>query len=347
MTANLAPFLPIAVGSLPHKDPRAALDLIFTYLPSTPFWPQLPGRDFRESMYFQYTGGIPSVRIDKENERISIDTSSSPERDLEDFYGHALSEDLEHFAFSDGCATGFELFLKEIERRSGEKMHFLKGQVTGPFSFGLSVPDEQGRAILYNEDYYEAVVTGLSLHARWQARALKRLHDTVILFIDEPYLVSYGSAFVSTPREEVVRSIKTVVEQIHAEGALVGVHCCGNTDWSLILDTGLDILNFDAFQFFENVMLFADQLKTFLARGGGVTFGIVPSDERVLSTGETVLAPMLKEHLNVLSRNGVDASLLRSRSTVSPACGLGSQTQEVAEVTLRTLRNVSKAMSDV
>jgi hypothetical protein len=41
----------------------------------------------------------------------------------------------------------------------------------------------------------------------------------------------------------------------------------GNTVWSLLLETRLDILSFDAYSYLENLSLYPKGLKTFLERG--------------------------------------------------------------------------------
>ena len=55
--------LATGVGSLPHKEIGAALDLIFAYLPSIPFWPQLPKRDIREGMVAQFSENLPCLKV--------------------------------------------------------------------------------------------------------------------------------------------------------------------------------------------------------------------------------------------------------------------------------------------
>ena len=59
-------------------------------------------------------------------------------------------------------------------------------------------------------------------------------------------MTSFGSAFVSISREKVIRMLNEVFSGI---SGLKGVHCCGNTDWSVLLATGLNILNFDAYNY--------------------------------------------------------------------------------------------------
>jgi methionine synthase II (cobalamin-independent) len=344
-TQNL--FVPLAVGSFPHKEPESALALIFKYLPRIPLWPQLPQKDFRESMYIQYCAGMPSIIIDEKRQRIYMDTSSSPEADLGAFYEGVLEEKIERFAFSPVHAAGFYAFLSSFKKLSQGGELYIKGQVTGPFSFGLTVTDEQDRPIIYNQTYYEAVVAAISLHAKWQTGRLKELHPRVLIFIDEPYLASYGSALVSVGREVVVQSINMVIDRIHEAGAIAGVHCCGNTDWSAVLETNLDLLNFDAYQFFDNVILYGPQLKNFLGRGGVLAWGIVPSSEAVLNMTAEELISKLHRQLEALAGIGVDLQTVKRNSFISPACGLGSQSIAVAESALEKLNFISDMFAGV
>ena len=42
---KLFPGLATAIGSLPHQDMEAALELVFEHLPDCPHWPQLQSLD--------------------------------------------------------------------------------------------------------------------------------------------------------------------------------------------------------------------------------------------------------------------------------------------------------------
>ena len=83
-----------------------------------------------------------------------------------------------------------------------------------------------------------------------------------------------------------------VFAAIHAEDALAGVHCCANTDWSVLLATQVDILNLDAYGYLENLALYPDELRQFIDRGGYVAWGIVPNNELVLTTPQTLAERM-------------------------------------------------------
>ncbi len=85
---------------------------------------------------------------------------------------------------------------------------------------------------------------------RWQIQKFQPFADKVICFIDEPILSGFGSStYVTVKREDVVGLLNEVITAVHADDALAGIHCCGNTEWSILIDAGVDIVNFDAFEY--------------------------------------------------------------------------------------------------
>ena len=135
-------------------------------------------------------------------------------------------------------------------------------QTTGPISFGLTIVDENKRAIYYNPEFIDVVVKALAMKCRWQIRKFRPYAENMICFIDEPILSAFGSStYVSVTRDDVVAKLGEVIEAVHAEGALAGVHCCGNTEWSILIDAGVDIVNFDAFDYGETIALYPEAVK--------------------------------------------------------------------------------------
>jgi hypothetical protein len=136
-----------------------------------------------------------------------------------------------------------------------------------------------------------------------------------ILFFDEPSLSSFGSAFSSLNREDVVHSLN---ECFDAVKGLKGIHCCGNTDWSVLLSMNLDILSFDAYGYLETLSLYPKELKAFLERGGILAWGIVPTSEDVLKEEAESLVKRFKEGVKTLSKKGIDQTLLE-RAILTPS----------------------------
>jgi hypothetical protein len=326
-------FLTTHVGSVPHQDPTELTHRLASLL-DIPAWLQLPRRNYLENIYTQYAATLPGAVVDAEKEKAVMHTDGDFEAQLEVFYQSVIDDRLEDFALTPDCALGFFTLLDELRPKPAS---WVKGQVMGPISFGLTVTDQDLRASLYNETLADALVKHMSMTSRWQVRQLKIIGENVILFVDEPYMASFGSAFISLSREQALGYMNEVYDAVHSEGALVGVHCCGNTDWGLLLASHADILNLDAYGFLENLALYPTELRAFLDRGGAVCWGIVPNNELILKETAHSLADRLRNGLKMIaekaSARGVSISTdeLSARSLIAPACGLGSTTIDIAE----------------
>ena len=244
--------LATGVGSLPFKDPVQALDLIFKYLPEIPFWPQLPRRSFLEGMLIQYSQNIPCLSIADDD---LIFHSRNIDAELERFYEKIISQDLEHFAIGAGYASGLYEFRRMLRENPQllNPVRYIKCHITGPFTFSASVKDDKDVPLLHEPVLRQAIIKGLAMKALWQVRFFKEFNKKIIMFIDEPYLVAVGTSQCSLPKTEIIDKINQLVGLIHDNGALAGLHCCGNTDWELVMASDIDILNFDEFSRYYNI----------------------------------------------------------------------------------------------
>ena len=50
-----------------------------------------------------------------------------------------------------------------------------------------------------------------------------------------------------------------------SEFYIASLHCCGNTDWSMLLKRDIDILNFDAYNFVKEFSLYHADIKNFIS----------------------------------------------------------------------------------
>jgi methionine synthase II (cobalamin-independent) len=164
----------------------------------------------------------------------------------------------------------------------------------------------------------------------------------VIIFVDEPYLSSFGSAFINLNREQVLQYLGEVIGAIHQEGALAGVHCCGNTDWTLLIDAGVDIINFDACEYFQGLTLYGDQVKLYLSHGGLLAWGIVPTSPQVAKFTADELQSSFVEKVGILAKKGISKEVLYRQSLLTPSCGMGTLSVEIAEKVLSLLSEVSQ-----
>ena len=328
------------IGSLPHKDPAAACRLVWDLLPQIPFWPQLPKRSELENMYYQYAENLPGLVV-KESGGFHIDQNKEGfYEDLEGFYQAFLSEDLEPFRISRDYAAGLYLWLENEERL--EAASAIKGQITGPISFGLQVTQEDRRSILYNDTLRDVMVKQLLRKAQWQVDLMKRIHPRPIMFLDEPYLAAFGSAFTNIDRDTVISLFKEILSGIDS---LTGIHCCGNTDWSLIFESEPDILSFDSYSYPDSLFLYQKHLVRFLERGGIIAWGIVPTDESdIRKESVETLIERLENAWERLAGLGFEKKGILARSIITPACGLGSVSEQVATEAFRMTSRISEAI---
>jgi methionine synthase II (cobalamin-independent) len=312
--------LPTIIGSMPHTDPQAACSQILHYLKDIPAWPQLPRRAYTENMYVQYSQGFPGVVV--KDDRIYIDRSQDLDKPLEKLYAAYLENDVDQFPISPDYAAGLHSFLS----MTNLSPRAVKGQITGPVTWGLTVTDDSGKSIIYDDVLGDAVAKLLRLKAGWQEKALSRICPDTIIFIDEPYMASFGSVSVPLSKEKVISLMEEVFDGITG---LKGVHCCGNTDWSVLLGTSVDIVSFDAYDFAGSLSLYPAEVKKFLDRKGAIAWGIIPNSEEALAK-ETVasLKDRLEEAMAPFTRNGVRFRQLLEQGLLTPCCGLASLTSD-------------------
>ena len=332
--------LATGIGSMPHKDADTALDLIFKYLPQIPFWPQLPQRDMREGMVAQFSENLAGVKFTAQGLIFRPD-----DKELEAFYERLIAQDVDYFKISPDIALGLDRFYARLQKENLKKAEFIKCQVTGPFTFAASINDADGQALLHNAVYRQAILKGLAMKALWQVNLFKEFGKKIILFFDEPYLGCFGSAYTPLNREDVIRDLGELTAQVKSKDVFIGIHCCGNTDWSIFTDIEtIDIISFDAFGFLERLLLYAGNLKGFFKRGGILCWGIVPTREFGPDIKPEVLQEKIKSGVAALVKKGLDKDLLLANSFFSPGCGLGTLDADTAEGVLRLLSQLSRSL---
>lgn len=337
--------LATGIGSLPFKEPEAALDLIFKYLRQSPFWPQLPKRDVREGMIAQFSEGFPCIKVTGDG---IFFNAAEKEKELEVFYGRIIAGDIDYFRISEDFASGLYRFYQRLEKHNLKNIEFIKCQVTGPFTFAAAVNDDRGIALLHDKVFMQVILKALVMKALWQIRLFKKFGKRIILFVDEPFLGCFGSGYTPINREDVIKGLSEFGKEIKSEGVLLGVHCCGNTDWSIFTDTQeIDIINFDAFGFLDRLVLYADNLKNFFKRGGMLCWGIVPTGNFSVKETTKLLTDKIKEGLNILINKGLGKNLLLDNLLLSPACGLGSLSTDKAEPIFKALYEVSTLVKNL
>lgn len=338
-----------AIGSLPNSDVNSAMKIVEDNFSQIPFWPQLAKLSKNEDMIVQFLEGIPGLvegadKIHLENESDEFfENLECFFMDYEEIISNNNFELLEKYAVSEKNSTTFKPFLKMVERL---KPDYAKGQIVGPFTLATTLTDKENKCVYYDETLKEIVVKILSLKALWQINEIKKVSpNTVpIIFMDEPSLSQLGtSAFLTISKDEVIEIIKEISDLIKENGAKSAMHCCGKCDWTIPIRGGLDIINLDGYFFAQSLSLFADELKPFLLHGGIIAWGMIPTlDKDALTSANTdSLLKKFNEAIDYLIIKGIDKELLLNNSMITPSCGAGSLTTELAQKAMNLTKGLS------
>jgi len=306
---------------------------------------------FLENMYVQFSERIPGVVLDPENEGIWVDTATITDKEREQVYTDwsivfegidpenggvpieaRVNEALGRYAISQDYAAGL-YYLKESG--IGGRAAGVKGHMTGLFSWGFTVPDQNGKPIIYDDESFDIIARAMLLKARWQQGFLEEINPNAIFHLDEPYLVNAGSAFISGSS-----ALEWLDEESKAIKGNIGAHCCGATDYSRLFNSPLRIVALDltgenwdgdwsTANFAESFVTSAPSagVKDFLRRGGIIALGVVPYRTSISPDQVTAHALSLFAELG---KRGIDVRPFIRQFIITPTCGGGSETVEAA-----------------
>jgi hypothetical protein len=325
------------IGSVPFSDIKKAVDFITRGF-EMPFWPQFPKISQKENMYVQYSENFPGIKY--EQDKIFFERGDNFDKSAEEFMERYISDNLDSFKLSEEYAKGFhELLSRDI------KKDFVKGQITGPISFGLQICDKNKKPVLYDDIMMDIAVKNITMKAKYQVRELKKIADNVVMFIDEPFMSAFGSALISISREQIISYLNEILGNLNC---IKGVHCCSNTDWSLILDMNLDILSFDAYSYFDKFLIYSNEIKKFIENGKTIAWGIVPTNKEEIAVNDIdSIFNLLIEQINQLTKKAnIEVSQILKQSIITPSCGTGSLDENDAEKVFNFSKTISLKLKE-
>lgn len=315
----------VGVGSLPHRDANEAAAFCVAEFGVATI-PSLPRRSPAEGMIAQAVVGLPGVSLGPYGS-IAIDPSrvepSSPTR-----------TELALDAF-----VGMTAFL-DLARRSSLDGAPVKWQFVGPVTLGVTLH----RAGLDTEVAFDVGLRAVREHLAHLsaaiAEALPRSPQLVVL--DEPLLTDLMASDFPIPPDRAIDMMSSAMAAVTSTAALAGVHCCGPVDLATLLASGPGAISIAVT---DDVLDYTGYLSRFLDDGGIVVWGAVPTDGPVPGSAERHWR-RLSDLWCALVQQGCDAVRLRRQSMVSPACGLGAHSQDVASRIARLASEVGARVRD-
>ncbi len=342
--------LPTLIGSLPVPDHQQGLEMIFAHTPAIPLWPQLPGNPL-EGMMRQFIEGMPGI-IDG-LDRTYFDTGGENfETELLAFFEDYLAanenpDELTNSRFTVSEERGGGLYRLKEELTKQSAIQAVKGQITGPFTLLTGLKDLDNRLGYYDPTIREMAVKGLAAKAAWQVRFLRESGLPAIVFIDEPALAGLGSSsFISISLEDIGQDLTEVIDAIQQAGGYAGIHVCANTDWEFLLSLNLDILSFDAHGYFDRLASSKTKVHEFLQRGGIIAWGGVPTSaaDAILAESAESLVARWESHADLIADSHWNRTTILAQTLITPSCGTGSLTFDLAKRVLELTRDVSTTL---
>ena len=334
----LPPCATTGIGSLPHTQLELALQAALQL--DVPFLPQLPAGNPSELMIPAALDGVPGLAFDGEGMcTIDLPRWERERAGLEAALDQAFeSRVFGPFEPSPQACRAFRPFIWEVEHR---KLPFAKVQIAGPFTVRWLARTSEGGPAALVPALEQQIFRLVMAKALALARAVRAVGATPIVFLDEPGL--YALERTNPQHLVMLQELKLLALALQQEGALVGVHCCSNTDWPLLLDLGLDLLSTDVRLSLDALVADRKGFARYLASGATLSLGIVPTDlassYEVRELVESVEATLRATLPRTMRFEEVAAHVL-----LSPACGLAMRTVIDAERIFEELRQAQRLL---
>jgi len=341
MSRTIAALTTTGIGSLPHDAVGAALDQAFRM--DIPYLPQLPRRDPREFMLAHALEGMPGIVSDSEGMIIlDLPAWKRGAAQYDDKLEAALDKGRwELFLPSAAYAAALQPFLERLGKSEGK---YAKAQVAGPMTLQWSLRTEDGKfpppAVM---THVSRTVLARSLAL---AKAIKTAGKKPIVFVDEPGL--YAFSRMQPGHIVMLQELRINLMALKKQGARVGLHCCSDADWGALMGLGLDILAIDARLSLPSLLKAGEALVTFVAMGGRLALGVIPTDRGDTIPVATLIAD-IEGRLRTLEQYfPTRASIIENilgRSLLTPACGLAFLEKKTAENVVDRLNEFRSAFS--
>jgi methionine synthase II (cobalamin-independent) len=318
LDAPLPPGVATGIGSLPHREPAAAVEFVLRTTPQLPYVPTLPRSHPAEGMLGQIAVGVPGVSIDDEGGLVI----------RPDAVGDSVVADLDHPAFGT-----LRTFMAAAAGRRGE----MKWQITGPLTFGVALV----HGGVDPELAFDVAARAVGVHGAAIAAALRGAMPECAqtVFLDEPSFASVMEPDFPLAPDIAIDLVSGSLAQLQGD-CTVGVHCCGDGDWAAVLATGPTVLSLPVQAGLARV---CGYISSFLAGGGRIAWGVVPTDSPVGVTPDRYWESLVRLWCELVQA-GCDAVALRTQALVTPACGLAlhdeAQAERIADLVQRVADRV-------
>ena len=323
---------------VPYRDTEWAIRSVLDNFPEAPTLPALT-RSMKHMLE-----GIPCLVFDREKRRVILDPSPDREAEIVEFYDRYEAADLDYFATTSNTAPWFFALLERLKQQASPELKWVGFQTAGPVLLADVIKQQDGNPSFHNETLRDILVKASSMKSRWLENRIKQDLPgvEVIAGLPETTLINFTSAGGGGTREAIIDAINRGFEGLTC---LTWIHCCANIDWTLLTDSRVDVINFDAYHYADKIALYHKEFKAFLERGGMLAWGIVPvTNELIGEESVQGLVERLERGIDLLARQGVDKEMIASSSWLMPCCDTVLMTPENSDLAFRMTREISEIM---
>jgi hypothetical protein len=164
-----------------------------------------------------------------------------------------------------------------------------------------------------------------------QYKALKGKNPNAFVWVDEPGLGYVFSGLSGYNDQQAKEDYAQFMQGL--EGPK-GLHLCAEVNLPYLLELGIEILSFDAFQIGFMPKEYTQSVAEFIKKGGVISWGIVPTEFKALETQTPEkLASLLSSYWEIISqKTSISLDQIAEQALVAPArCCLVELTIEAAE----------------
>jgi hypothetical protein len=273
------------VGSYPHKNALSACRRILKTPNLLLHWPQLPKRSVKERWTEQ-----------------TFSVLNAKNRD----------------SFLKGYASGWTTMWRLLKLKRNSPQKYFKSQIAGPITlFGKKKDNAHQKKLMEYTSLWLA-------HAYWQIDEIKKAGYKPLLVLDEPLLPSSMGPLGSASAKKTLQFLRSMVSRLRRRGALIGIHCCNRVSPELLINSGADLIHFDAFDFPTQVTASRKKIQDFLLDGGLIAWGIIPIEGELDEHEKIKMEKSLIGLLSQIETRGLSLRKILAQSFIAPTCGTSS-----------------------
>ena len=314
-------FRNLPIANLPYEDVNACKQMMLRLYENIPYLAELPKIDPNDNITLRTVENIPGI-VYKDKKLIVEDyTTSSFMKSLQilDRVFNATDDsELDNYPSSSPFWEMYTEMLKRIQPQ------YTIIRLLGPFSLADSIFNINTVSILREKSYRKYIIQAIGVKALWFMKKIKSIspNTKVIFLFEEQQLYKFGNIkrnHEDITKELIVSLFTKLFQKIQKSGGLVGVQSFEKCNWSILLESNINLISFDAYNNPSSLNIIAEKLAHFLARGGYINWGIVPvnNENSIKALNIDFVYKLFTKAMEDLSAEGVSLDLLFKNCTVS------------------------------